>query len=679
MAKRESALVVVVLLVGAAIGAGATAMASAPPTNSPATDTTDDEDDGDSPFLPGGENATVEQFDSRDAFRSYVQQGQLLATDGRLGGRTFEVREDVDIALERDMMTETPQPMPTAVEDSVQSGGDGGAGAAPSGEPSQPDRVSGTNVQEQGLDEPAILKNDGSTIFYAPRDVREHRWRDHEQEDGHDTHVISADDPGAPEEVATIDSNGRMLLSGDTLVVIEDNQLLGYDVSAPSSPEQVWSQSLNSSVVTARLYDGQFYLVTRDRVSLDEPCPIEPLDGAASIRCTDVYHPREPTPVDATYSALSIDPDSGMVDAATSFVGTSDNTAVYMSSNALYVTYTQPADRGRLRIDFLLSTQSHRLPGWAQTRLEDIQSYNISSQAKQSEADRVLQQWYATLSEDRRHVVRENIRNDYRSYLSDRQRDLVQTGVVQVGVDDGDLSVDTVGTVPGRPLNQFSLDEHDGTLRVTTTIPAAGGQQSRNDLYVLDAESLERMGSAQDMGINERVYSVRYVGDTAYIVTFRRIDPFHVVDLSDPSDPEEVGELELPGFSSYLHPIDDDTVLGIGEQDGQVKAVLFDVSDPSNPTIEDDYILSSRWSAVSNTHHAFLLDRQHGVFFLPTGEGGNVISYTDGDLELETRVQTDGAALRAMYINDYMYVFGEDELAVVDETTWDRTDTLQLD
>jgi inhibitor of cysteine peptidase len=242
----------------------------------------------------------------------------------------------------------------------------------------------------------------------------------------------------------------------------------------------------------------------------------------------------------------------------------------------------------------------------------------------------------------------------------------------------GDLSVDNVETVPGRPLNQFSLSEHNGSLRITTTIPAAGGQDSRNDLYVLDASDLSRQGEVTDMGLNERVYSVRYVGDTAYIVTFRRVDPFHVVDLSNPNDPELDGELKLPGFSTYLHPIDDDRVLGIGKEDGQVKAVMFDVSDPSNPTVQDDFILDSHWSAIDESHHAFLLDKQHGVFFLPTGGGGNIIDYTGGELELETQIDTGGPALRAMYIDDYMYVFGGDELTVVDEQNWERIKQLKL-
>jgi len=88
-----------------------------------------------------------------------------------------------------------------------------------------------------------------------------------------------------------------------------------------------------------------------------------------------------------------------------------------------------------------------------------------------------------------------------------------------------------------------------------------------------------------------------------------------------PGIPALVAELELPGFSSYLHPIDDNHVLGIGQENGQVKAVMFDVSEPSDPTIDSDLILGERWSAIAESHHAFMIDERHEVFFLPAGGG----------------------------------------------------------
>ena len=220
------------------------------------------------------------------------------------------------------------------------------------------------------------------------------------------------------------------------------------------------------------------------------------------------------------------------------------------------------------------------------------------------------------------------------------------------------------------------MSEHDGEFRIATTVSGAMGTDSENDLYVLD-ESLSRTGAVQGMGITERIYSVRYVGDQAYVVTFRRIDPFHVVDLSDPQNPTLEGELKLPGFSSYLHPLPGDRVLGIGEEEGKVKLVVFDVSNPENPTIETDTILDAQWSAVADSHHAFLMDRRHGVFFLPAGEEAHVFNYTDG-LEVETTVPTDGRVHRTAYVGDYLYVYGDDSITVVDERSWERTHEVEL-
>jgi uncharacterized secreted protein with C-terminal beta-propeller domain len=675
MQRTEIALgAVILVLVGAAIGAGVTALGTDAPTPT-VNETTAAPTAGieAAPALLGSkENTSIGTFESADAFAAYVQRGQSLAA----GGAGFQSRPVARPDVVREpRMTAMPTMTAAATNDAVAFESGAAAGGSGGDAGSQPERVSGTNVQEAGLDEPDILKTAGSTVFYSPPEMSRWEYR-HDTDESRTTRVISADDPARPEVVDEIDASGRMLLDGDRVMVIEDDELHGYDVSDPENPVQVWEEDLSAEVVTARLLDGQVYLVTRTGVDLDEPCPIRPLDGA-SVPCTDIHRPDRQVPVDATYTALQLDMDDGSVADTTSFVGTTDNTAVYMSENALYVTYTEQANRGELRLEFLLD-QDDRFPDRVTDRLEEIQGYNISGQSKRTEAERALESWYRTLDDDRRHEVRDELRNDYRDYLTDHQRALLRTGVVRIDVGDG-LSVDTTGTVPGRPLNQFSMDEHEGRLRITTTVPAAGGAQSANDLYVLDNETLQQQGSVKDMGLNEEVYSVRYVGDTAYVVTFRRIDPFHVVDLSDPDDPEEVGELELPGFSSYLHPVDDDHVLGIGEEDGQVKAVLFDVSDPSNPTIDDDYILDAHWSGISESHHAFLMDRRHGVFFLPTGEGGKVFDYTDGELSLERSVDTDGQAHRAMYINDFMYVFGGSELVVVNETTWDRERTVPLD
>lgn len=175
------------------------------------------------------------------------------------------------------------------------------------------------------------------------------------------------------------------------------------------------------------------------------------------------------------------------------------------------------------------------------------------------------------------------------------------------------------GEVPGFLLNQFSLSERDGLLRVATTLgfawmpPQQGTSESFVTILAEKDRKLVPIGSVGNIGKGERIYSVRFVGSQGYVVTFRQIDPLHVIDLSNPERPELKGELKVPGYSGYLHPLSATLLLGIGrsaDESGQLKGVqfsLFDVSDPSDPRLlhqraEGDHGSSS----VEQDHHGFL-------------------------------------------------------------------------
>jgi uncharacterized secreted protein with C-terminal beta-propeller domain len=155
-------------------------------------------------------------------------------------------------------------------------------------------------------------------------------------------------------------------------------------------------------------------------------------------------------------------------------------------------------------------------------------------------------------------------------------------------------------------------------LRVaSTTTPTwwGSGPDSESRITVLRevAEGLVRVGMVDGLGETEQIYSVRFMGDTAYVVTFRQTDPLYTVDLSDPRRPQVLGELKIPGYSAYLHPVGENLLLGIGQDandDGQVKGTqvsTFDVSDLADPTRVDTHTLSEGSSSqVEYDHHAFL-------------------------------------------------------------------------
>jgi len=656
------AIVVVLATVGGVIALDPFPVA--PPSNEqpdPDRVTPGDPTDPGSPGDPGdgidGATAGLVTFESAAQFEEYVRESRE-AGGYYLGSGINQARMVEDSAG-------TATPMATEAPTEAAAEGDGGDGAGAGGDAGGP-RVSDTNVQEVGIDEPDVLKARGSTIFYA----KNGRYDEYGDDD---VSVLNASDPAAPSRVGDIDESGRMLIAGDSLVVFAHGEIQGYDISAPEDPEKEWERDLDSRVQAARLLNGSIYLVLREDVDLDQPCPVEPMEGVAQ-ECTDVYHPKRPTDAEATYTTVSIDPESGDVGDAVTVVGSHQYTATYVSGNGVYLTYATAPSRANLTLDFLLE-QGSLLDDRAMDRLRQLRSYDLSDGATMAETRAILQNWLARVDEDERDDLRETLEERRRAYFEERKRDLVQTGIVRIDADEGDLAVGAVGSVPGRPLNQFSMDEYEGRLRIATTV-SGFGTQSANDLYVLDGD-LSVVGSVQGMGLDERIYSVRFMGEEAYVVTFRRIDPFHVLDLSNPADPQLQGELKLPGFSSYLHPVAEDRIMGIGEEDGQVKVVLFDVSNPTNPTVADSTVLSDSWSAISRTHHAFLQDRKHGVVFIPGREGGYVFSYEDG-LDRVTTIDTDDPARRAMYVGDYLYVFAGDELVVVDETDWSRETTVDL-
>lgn len=682
-------MAVLTLVVGVALGAGlgASVLDNSADTQSPAEPTATDRNlDRIDPSLLLGAESTVEQFGTAEAFKEYVRAGQQQT--GRIAARS-------------------PQPQ-VAVEDVSRNGGDdamdAGDGAAVetstdaanSGAVSGsvgsdgPDRVAGSNVQVEGFDEPDVVKTDGSNFYYSPvagaphprpvvvEDDIEGDERSHPERPP-STHVVDLSEPSDPAAIADVDASGQLLQTGDTLVVFEEHEgrIVGYDVSDPADPVEAWSHPLEDRLVTARETGGQLYVVTETPVGYETPCPIEPMGGEHAVDCGDVYRPEVQTSAEATYTAFSIDAASGELEDSLSFVGTGDNTVVYMSEGSLYVTYTT----GLSRADLLASwvTDTDEFPQHLKDRVAEIDSYDISERSKQREIQMAIEQWRNSLPKEEREEVDRQLRGEFEEYIADHQEELTQTGIVRVNVDsDSNLTVETTGTVPGEPLNQFALDEYEGTLRVATTIPRAGGQKSTNQLHVLDSDSLDTVDEVTGMGEDQRIYSVRYVGDTAYLVTFRQVDPFYVIDFSEPTDPELKGELKLPGFSNYLHPVDNQTVLGIGKENRRVKAALFDVSDPTDPEVGDDLKLDEGFSAIDESHHAFMMDQRHGVFFLPAENKGFVVDYTGGKLEVVKEVRADAPVSRARYVDDYLYVFAGDEIIVLDQTTWEQTTTLDV-
>ncbi len=201
------------------------------------------------------------------------------------------------------------------------------------------------------------------------------------------------------------------------------------------------------------------------------------------------------------------------------------------------------------------------------------------------------------------------------------------TSIYQVAINGLDLSFQAQGSVPGNTINQYAMDEYNGDFRIATNW--YGEENQINNLYVLDS-NLSVTGKLEGLAPNENLHAVRFMGDKCYLVTFKQTDPLFVIDLSQSSNPTVLGELEIPGYSDYLHPYDQTHLIGIGKEAVAsdevdfawyqgLKLSLFDVSDLSNPVQLSNVTIGDRGtdSQALNDPHAFLFDKSKNLLVIP--------------------------------------------------------------
>lgn len=260
------------------------------------------------------------------------------------------------------------------------------------------------------------------------------------------------------------------------------------------------------------------------------------------------------------------------------------------------------------------------------------------------------------------------------------------TNIVKVKMNQGKLELYASADVNGYVYDQFAFDEYNGYLRVVTTDYA-------NNLYVLD-KNLQIVGKIENIAPGETIRSARYMGDIGYFVTFRQTDPLFSVDLSDPAHPQIIGALKIPGFSTYLHFIDENTLMGIGENDENgdgvtqgVKVSTFDISDPTDVKeigkwVYDDGDLTYHFShkailAVPEKNlYGFGIRLNKNRYYMDNEDDGiktayKVMSYIDGKMrEVESIEITleedycDWYELRGVYIGEYLYVIYNEGMEV---------------
>lgn len=296
------------------------------------------------------------------------------------------------------------------------------------------------------------------------------------------------------------------------------------------------------------------------------------------------------------------------------------------------------------------------------------------------------------------------------------------------------------GQVEGQILNQFSMDEHEGNFRIATTKGEVWNtsELSTNNLYVLNS-SLKQIGAVENIAPGESIYSVRFMGDRAYMVTFKKIDPFFVIDLSTPSAPKILGHLKIPGYSAYLHPYDENHIIGFGKEavdaaEGEgfgfgefawyqgLKIGMFDVTNVAEPKELFKTIIGDRGtdSELLYNHKALLFDKNKGIMSFPVTlaeipesvkNDPNTPASTYGDIVFQGAYVydvnlTDGFNLRgrithyeenevsdragyywsgmkdimrALYIGDYLYTVSSTIVMANNLLTLDEVNSLELE
>ncbi|MEM2130882.1 MAG: beta-propeller domain-containing protein, partial [Candidatus Woesearchaeota archaeon] len=273
-------------------------------------------------------------------------------------------------------------------------------------------------------------------------------------------------------------------------------------------------------------------------------------------------------------------------------------------------------------------------------------------------------------------------------------------------------------------LNQFSMDENNKNLRVATTFDAwaSGKSITYNNVYILD-ENMKLKGKLEKIAPDERIYSTRFMGNRLYMVTFQRIDPFFVIDLSNPENPEILGELKIPGFSDYLHAYDENTIIGLGKETKEnewggistkgIKLALFDVSDVNNPKQIDKYEIGSEGtdSEALYNHKAFLFSKSKNLLVIPVREvkgketydsrlgyyrqkvwqGSYVFDITKQGFKLKGKVShaeteeypywyygSPNAIKRALYMDDVLYTISDKKIEMNDLENLETLNSIKL-
>ncbi|MCF7799193.1 beta-propeller domain-containing protein [Candidatus Woesearchaeota archaeon] len=556
-----------------------------------------------------------------------------------------------------------------------------------------------TNNQVTGVDEADIIKTDGEYIYTIT---------------GSMLYIVEAYPAEDAQVLSTVNfeeyNPTSMFIVDDKLVVFgtfNDNDFydeLGfrprsgmtfvqfYDVSDRNNPVLDEKFEFEGRYFDARLIDDDVYLVVQASPGVRDEYPTPIIiqnDVVRSMPIDDMFF--RPMPYNylqlITTHAINVD-DYDMDSVA---ITTESLQTVYMSENNIYLVGQEYISEWELREEIIKDVLHDDLTQADRALIASIKKIDNKILNQAEKEQKIMQVYYYyidAMSSEEESTFEKDVDAQLAEQLEELEY-LEYSLIDKISADNGKLAIASQGKVPGQLSNQFSLDEYEGNLRVATTINTVWSSvikersESTNNVWVLD-DNLEIVGQLTGLAEGERIYSTRFVGDRLYMVTFRQIDPFFVIDLSNPQNPRSLGELKIPGFSRYLHPYDENHIIGIGREATDMgrtqglKISLFDVSDVVNPKEVAKFVTQEKYasSIAEYEHKAFLFSKEKNLLVIPaysynyrdegeTYNGALVFDIDTEEIELRGLIDHSGSldsnyyyqagVERSLYIEDMLY------------------------
>ena len=457
-----------------------------------------------------------------------------------------------------------------------------------------------TNLQVENVDEADITKTDGDYIYSISENkviitnVQEPQNIKMEAE-------ISTDSDYIPEDLMLYE-NKLVVISTKYINYSKSNTMVTvYDITTKSNPKIVKEYILYAKYYTSRCINGKLYVISSDELRILNDKIIREYvedNNNKEIALSDIKYLKDLKTKDQTIIAgLDLNTNSDVK--VNSYLFDVEN--AYISENNIYLLnedYSEETDKkeplkhlfGPGGIIGFMKYMADEYDGYSYDRNTNIYKYEIN--------------------------------------------------------DKGEVEYKNRTKINGTTINQFSLDEYNDNLRV-------GLYTREGSRVVVFDKKLNKIGETSYLSEGERMYSTRFIGDKAYMVTYKNTDPLYVIDLKDPTNPKVLGKLKIPGYSTYLHPYDENHIIGIGMQTEErvyrnsygritstsaiitgMKMALFDVSDVNNPIQVSQTIIgdSRTTSAVLTNHKALLFSKEKGLIAIPVNNYPSNVEITATDV-----------------------------------------------